>query len=232
MKEESSDVVRQTRDTYDSIALDYSSKIDRLVSGSWVGEFEKTLLDRLLSMVESVKPLILDIGCGNGKDTDHLTPQVAVAVGIDISYGMLKEATKRVPEGDFCQMDMRHLGFPGDLFDGVWANGCIYHVPKADFVGVLKEIQRILRPSGIFSFNFKIGTGEQLEESPRSYAASPRFYAYYMTHEMKKLLEQTGFSVIEKQRYPERIFDEEIIHVWAKNITTSNSTPNVNKKEN
>lgn len=218
MREDIGDVVKQTRRTYDHIAVDYSSKIDRLVSGSWVGGFERALLDRLLSMVESVKPLILDLGCGNGKDTDHLRPQAAVAVGIDISYGMLKEATKRVPDGDFCQMDMRHLGFPGGLFDGVWANGCIYHVPKADFVLVLREIQRILGPSGVFSFNFKIGTGEQLEESPRSYAASPRFYAYYTTNEMERLLKQTGFAVMEEQLYPEKIFDEQIAQFWARKL--------------
>lgn len=216
MREDIGDVVKQTRRTYDHIAVDYSAKIDGLLSSSWVGEFEGTLIDGFLSTLRARNPLILDIGCGNGKDTDHLRPQVAVAVGIDISSGMLGEATKRVPDGDFCQMDMRHLGFPGDLFDGVWANGCIYHVPKADFVRVLKEIQRILRPSGIFSFNFKVGTGEQLEESPRSYAASPRFYAYYTTNEMEKLLKQNSFAVVEKQPYPEKIFDEQIVQFWAR----------------
>lgn len=215
--EEIGDVVRQTRRTYDHIAVDYSAKIDKLLSNSWVGEFEGRLIDGFLSMLRARNPLILDIGCGNGKDTRYLQ-HVSVAVGIDISCGMLREATKRVPDGDFCQMDMRNLGFSNGLFDGVWANGCIYHVPKTDFVRVLKEIQRILRPSGIFSFNFKLGTGEQLEKSPRSYAGSPRFFAYYTTNEMETLLRQNGFAVMKKQPYPEKIFDEQIVQFWARKL--------------
>jgi len=217
MTEDIGDVVKQTRRTYDHIAVDYSAKIDKLLSNSWVGEFEKTLLDRLFSMVESVKPLILDIGCGNGKDTRYLQ-HVSVAVGIDISYGMLQEAKKHLSAGDFCQMDMRNLGFSNGLFDGVWANGCIYHVPKTDFILVLEEIRRILKRAGIFSFNFKVGTGEQLEESPRSYAGSPRFYAYYTTNEMERLLRQNSFAIVKKQLYPEKIFDEEIVQFWARKL--------------
>lgn len=216
MRKDIRDAVEQTHKTYDRIARDYSIKIDKLVSNSWIGEYERSLIDRLLSMIKSLKPQILDIGCGNGKDTRYLMQQSIMAIGIDISSGMLEEARKCVPDSILYQMDMRNLGFTSESFHGVWANGCIYHVPKSDFIRVLGEVRRILKSSGIFSFNFKVGSGELLEESPRSYGGSPRFYSYYTATEMERLLNQNGFVVIEKQQYPERIFDEEIAHFWVK----------------
>jgi len=220
MNKDIGDVVKRTCDTYDHIAEDYVVKIDRFLSNSWVGQFEKRLLDRFLSIANPPKPWILDIGCGNGKDTCYLGQQSAAALGIDISSGMLREARKHLPDGDFYRMDMRNLGFSSELFDGVWANGCIYHVPKKDLIYILKEIQRVLKPSGIFSFNFKVGTGEKLEENPRSYQGSPRFYSYYSISEMERFLEQTSFVVIDKQPYMERIFNEEIVQFWARNVNS------------
>lgn len=209
------DVVGITRHTYDRMAADYSSMVNELVSDSWVGEFERSLLDNFLSLTRSMNPHVLDIGCGNGKDTEYLRQRGASIVGIDYSRGMLEEAKKRLTEGIICQMDMRSLGFLDEAFDGVWANGCIYHVPKNSLFLVLREILRVLTPNGVLSFNFKIGIGEQLEEAPRSFQRGPRFYAYYKVDEIEKSLRRTGFEVLEVKHYPAQIFDEEIAQIWA-----------------
>lgn len=137
-------------------------------------------------------------------------------MGIDISGGMLKEAKKQAHEGILGQMDMRNVGFSSGVFDGVWANGCIYHVPKADLTQVLKEVARVLKPSGVFSFNAKAGHGERLEQSPRSFKGGPRFYAYYTIEEMSNSLRQAGFAVLETREYPREIFGEKIFHIWAR----------------
>jgi len=213
--DDETNAIEVTRQTYDLIASDYSSMIDELVSDSWIGEFEGKLLDRFLLTTKLLNPSILDIGCGNGKDTHYLRQKGAVLVGMDISSGMLREARKRVPEGIFYQMDMRNLGFSAAVFDGVWANGCIYHVPKIDFAQVLKEVLRVLGPLGTFSFNFKVGIGERLEETPGSFAGGPRFYAYYTIKQMASFLAQAGFEILEIKRYPQRILGEKIVHIWA-----------------
>ena len=212
---DNTNAVSITRKTYDQIASGYSARINELVSDSWVGEFERQLLDRFLQVNIISSPKILDIGCGNGKDTNYLRQKGAVPVGIDISSGMLKEAKKHIPKGILCQMDMRILGFSNSVFDGVWANGCIYHVPKIAIIQVLKEVVRVLKPLGIFPFNVKAGTGERLEKSPRSYGGGARFYAYYTIKEMRSFLRQAGFEVLETKEYPQKIFGEEIFHIWA-----------------
>jgi ubiquinone/menaquinone biosynthesis C-methylase UbiE len=209
------DVISITRDTYDSIAILYSKKISDLVSNTWVGEYEKQLLDRFLQLIKGFNPSILDIGCGNGKDTAYLISKGATVVGIDFSSKMLQEAKKRVINGMFYQMDMRNLEFSAQVFNGVWANGCIYHVPKVELSQVLKEVLRVLKPSGVFSFNLKVGIGERLEDNPRSFAGGSRFYAYYTVREIKNCLKRAGFKVLETKIYPKKIFNEKVFHIWA-----------------
>jgi SAM-dependent methyltransferase len=210
------DVISITRDTYDSIATSYPDMISRLVSDTWVGDYEKQLLDRFLQLIEALNLKILDIGCGNGKDTAYLMAKGATVVGIDYSAKMLQEAKRHVQNGVFHLMDMRNLGFRNNTFDGVWANGCIYHVPKVELNQVLKEVIRVLKPLGIFSFNAKAGIGEGLEGNPKSFGGGPRFYAYYTISEIKERLEEAGFEVIEAKFYPQRIFNEKIFHIWTR----------------
>ncbi len=210
------DVVSITRDTYDLIATSYSDMTSGLVSETWVGDYEKQLLDRFLQLIEALDPKILDVGCGNGKDTAYLMVKGATVVGIDYSSNMLQEAKRHVQDGVFHLMDMRNLGFPNNTFDGVWANGCIYHVPKVELSQVLKEVIRVLKPLGIFSFNAKAGTGEGLEDNPKSFAGGPRFYAYYTISETKECLQKAGFEVVEAINYPQKILNEKIFHIWAR----------------
>jgi SAM-dependent methyltransferase len=208
-----------TRETYDQIASAYAQRIDDLVSNTWIGGFEESLLDRLvaLAMAGAGRTAeILDIGCGYGKDTFYLSHKKGItAMGLDYSSGMLSEARSNFPGVCFTQMDMRDLGFSCNSFQGVWANGCVYHVPKTELMRVLMEVRRVLRPAGVFSFNFKVGTGEQLEGNPRSYGGKPRFYAYYEIDEMRGLVSHAGLDVIDVAPYPRAILGERIVQMWA-----------------
>ena len=219
MKQKEFDVTEVTRNTYDQIALGYSQKIKELVSDTWVGKFEKSLLEKFINLIPTTREnttRILDIGCGYGKDTFYLSQQKGIiAVGLDYSAGMLAEAQKAFPEVNFVRMDMRSLSFPDNYFSGVWANGCIYHIPKKDIKLVLAEVRRVLKPSGVFSFNFKLGNGEQMEQNPKSYGGKPRFYSDYETEEMKGLIAQSGLQMVEAVPYPEEVFGEKILHIWA-----------------
>jgi len=76
-------------------------------------------------------------------------------------------------------------------------------------------VRRVLKPSGVFSFNFRVGTGEQLEENPRSYGGKPRFYAYYAVEEMRGLVAQAELKVSGVEPYPKAILAERIVQMWA-----------------
>lgn len=219
MKRDEVDVTEITRETYDLIASGYAQRINDLVSDTWIGRFEKSLLDKLVTLVMADggwTTEILDIGCGYGKDTFYLSQKEGViSIGLDYSSAMLSEARRNFPGTCFVRGDMRNLGFPGSCFRGVWANGCIYHVPKKEFARVLLEVRHVLKPSGVLSFNFKVGTGEQLEKNPKSYGGKPRFYAYYGIDEMRGFVAQADLEVTEVEPYPERILGEQIVQIWA-----------------
>jgi len=138
------------------------------------------------------------------------------AIGIDLSRTMLTEAKSFYPGGRFCHMDMRRLAFADGFFGGIWMSGCIYHVPKAGAKSVVEEFARALKLDGVLAVNFKLGTGEGLEQNPRSFAGFPRYFAYYGKEEMRELFERCGFQELETCGFPEEIFGDRIQQMWLR----------------
>jgi hypothetical protein len=75
--------------------------------------------------------------------------------------------------------------------------------------------------------SFKLGTGEGMEFNPRSYGDLPRYFAYYTHEEMRRLLEDAGFGIVETSMYPEKIFGADVLQLWArkrKDLTRASTT--------
>ncbi len=205
-----SEEIRITIESYDKIAADYCKHTLR-------NEFrrvEEEFLDRFNAHIGRVTPLIADVGCGDGRDSEYLIRKGARVLLVDLSAAMLAVAAKQVPAGVHLKMDVRSLALPDNHLDGLWASGILYHLPKRYLPGALQEIHRVLKPGGIFSFNFKTGDGEGMEENPRSYPGAPRYYAYYGAGEMKDLLSNL-FEVIEEELYPMQAFGDTILQLWC-----------------
>jgi ubiquinone/menaquinone biosynthesis C-methylase UbiE len=204
------DEVLQTVRTYDRIAPEYCEKTREPRFLEW----EEGYIKKLMGYISSPAPIILNVGCGDGRDNVHIEMNGARAIGIDLSEGMLREAKKYYPVGDFRKMDMRDLAFEDDFFDGIWASGSIYHVPKSEVKKIIGEFERVLKNDGVLSLNFKLGKGEGLEANPKSYDGSPRYFAYYTKQEMKNIMVDFGFKEIESCLYPEEIFNDKIQQMW------------------
>ena len=131
------DVVRPTIQTYDKIAPDYCKKTRQ----SKFLEWEENYIRKLLFFITKPNPLILDVGCGDGRHTILIERNGGRTIGIDLSKNMLKETEYLYPNGDFRKMDMRRLLFDEHFFDGVWVSGSIYHVTKSDVRKVIKEFK-------------------------------------------------------------------------------------------
>lgn len=122
------DITQQTIQTYDKIAPDYCKKTRQSKFLDW----EETYIKKLISFIAKSDPLILDVGCGDGRHSILIDRNGGRAIGIDLSKNMLGEARTLYPKGDFREADMRKLPFDDDFFDGVWSSGSIYHVTKSD----------------------------------------------------------------------------------------------------
>jgi SAM-dependent methyltransferase len=205
------DPVKTTIRSYDKIAEKYCRHTLR-------DEFrrvEEDFLDRFLAHIGKRAPVIADIGCGDGRDAGYLIGKGATVMLVDLSTGMLAEAVKNVPAGIHLKMDLRALGIVRDCLDGLWASGVLYHLPKSELPAALIELQRVVRPGGLFSFNFKTGTSEGMEKSPRSYPGAPRYYAYYRPGEMRELLSGL-FDIVEEEMYPVKAFGDELLQFWCR----------------
>jgi SAM-dependent methyltransferase len=110
---------------------------------------------------------ILELGCGGGQDSEFM-----IARGFDVT------PTDGTPE--MAQAAQNRLGRPvatllfGDIadisaYDGIWANACLLHVPRADLSGIVGRIHRALKPGGVFYASFKAGENEGRDRFDRYY---------------------------------------------------------------
>jgi len=91
-------------------------------------------------------------------------------------------------------MDSRRLGFVQEEFAGVLAAYSLLHLSVAGATDALKEVHRILKPSGVLALMLKKGNGEQRMDLP---LAPDRRTSVTMWEEEKisRVLLSVGFSV-------------------------------------
>lgn len=110
---------------------------------------------------------ILELGCGAGQDS-----QFMLARGFDV------RPTDGTPE--MARAAQEQLGIPvatllfSDLdaisaYDGVWANACLLHVPRAELPSILNSIHTALKPGGLFHASYKAGEADGRDQFDRYY---------------------------------------------------------------
>ncbi|MDE1869247.1 MAG: methyltransferase domain-containing protein [Candidatus Micrarchaeota archaeon] len=175
---------------------------DRLAK-IWINQpsyFDKSLKDahtkRFLAHLRK-GALVLDAGCGLGKEAKLLLQNGLRVISIDISKGMLKEARKLVPNGDFRYMDMTRLSFKDETFDAVWCFSSIHHLRKAEAAKVMKELNHVLKPNGILTIAAKEGKGWYYNVTRQDGKALKRFIKSYTVSSMSEMLADNGFKLLD-----------------------------------
>lgn len=103
---------------------------------------------------------LLELACGTGTHSLLLEKLGYEIVAVDYSHDMLEHARKKAKEQksqiDFKQQDMRALDLPGKSFDAVIClfDSLGYVATNENILQVLKGIHRILKPDGVFVFEF------------------------------------------------------------------------------
>ncbi|MFI6686776.1 class I SAM-dependent methyltransferase [Streptomyces sp. NPDC050485] len=91
--------------------------------------------------------LILDAGCGPGRDLARFRTYGHVVRGVDLNPVFVAMANAHAPTS---QCDLREVGtrFPAGTFEGIWASASLVHLGTAGAVDVLGQFARLLRPGG------------------------------------------------------------------------------------
>ena len=132
--------------------------------------------------------VILDAGCGAGRDLKAFVQRGYLAQGIDASAALCELAS--VYSGAPCfplrVEDLRSR----QLYNGVWACASLLHLSKAVLPIALRRLQEALVVDGVFFASVQIGEGERV-------VADGRAYAYYQPEEFGRRVENAGFAITE-----------------------------------
>jgi SAM-dependent methyltransferase len=109
----------------------------------------------LLPLQESGVRTVLEVGCGTGNDAARLAHAGYSVVGIDLSGEAVEQA--RAKYGSvvtFLVADMaQRLPFVDGAFDAVMSNVAMHMFPDTVTRKVFLEVQRVVRPAGLFLFH-------------------------------------------------------------------------------
>lgn len=115
--------------------------------------FKTVTYKKFLSLfVKLIHPVIgqkcLEIGCGTGSFTKYLSLIKLNIIAVDISTECIEYAVKQnIKNVTFVVGDAENLNFEDNTFDIVVSMACLHHFAY-DLSRVLKEIYRVLKPSG------------------------------------------------------------------------------------
>ena len=132
--------------------------------------------------------MILDFGCGSGRDTKYF-----------LCHGFCVEATDGSEElcrlaSDYTGITVRNMLFQDldehEKYDGIWACSSILHLSKNDLVDVLGKMSHALKFNGVIYTSFKYGDFEGVRDG--------RYFTNLTEDSFEKLLSSVKSLRIEK----------------------------------
>ena len=130
---------------------------------------------------------VLDLGCGPASLWPHfkdLLKEPASLVGVDLSDGMVNEARRLFPEGDFRVGSMFEIPADAGEFDVVIVSSAFHHVTDESLPAALKEVHRVLDEHGVLIGREPLRQGRVGDRGGWLAGAlmSLRHLAYRLTH--------------------------------------------------
>lgn len=134
----------------------YNEKAKEFVAGTVNVEFHH-MQDQFLKLL-SEHALILDFGCGSGRDTKYFLEQGFQVEAVDGSEELCKIAS------EYTGISVKHELFQelneSEKYDGLWACASILHVKKQELPDVFCRMSRAVKCGGIIYVSFKYGEFE------------------------------------------------------------------------
>ena len=186
------------RESYDRVADAYVELgMGRLDAEPWLRAV-------LAAFAESVRGLgpVLDVGCGPGTVTAHLTELGLDASGVDLSPCMVEHARRQYPGLRFSVASVTDLDLAPSSLGGVLGWWSLFNLPRTVLPGVLAAFADALVPGGQALVGTHVGDGDIARTE--GYGGLPVSWTthLYRPEELAGMLVDAGLEVIAELRLP------------------------------
>jgi len=186
------------RESYDRVADAYVElAMGRLEPEPW-------LRAGLAAFAESVRGLgpVLDVGCGPGTVTAHLTELGLDASGVDLSPRMIEHARRLHPGLEFDVASATALDVEPASLGGVLGWWSLFNLPRAALPAVLRTFAGALVPGGQALVGTHVGGGDV--RRTEGYGGLPVSWTthLYRPEELAGMLVDAGLEVVAELRLP------------------------------
>ena len=156
--------------------------------GNSVDEWKIQVRADFLSMLETDhKKSLLELGAGTGKDSSFFSDHGLDVTCIDLSPEMVKFCKQKGLAAQV--MDMSNLTFAPNSFDAIYSFNSLLHIPRAEFLIVLENVRRVLRPGGFFFLGMYGGMEFEGIWEKDSYSPK-RFFSFHTDEHIQQLTTQ------------------------------------------
>lgn len=126
---------------------------------------------------------ILDLGCGDGRDAQHMEQR---GFDVDAADGVAKmvELASRRLKKPARQMLFSQLTAV-DSYDAIWANASLQHAPAKELPNHLLRVYRALKPSGWHFSSYKGGEGGKRDQEGR-------FFSFISAEDLAEAYDSAG----------------------------------------
>lgn len=165
---------------------------------------------------------LADLGCGNGRFYEFIKKHRRIRyIGYDTSEKLLEIGKKKHPDGFFMKKSLLDTCLENESMDIVSAIASLHHIPSKKLrAKAINEMHRILKKNGallltvwnLFQPKYKkyiwkgklrhIFTGGKYDRRdtfiPWGKSGIKRYYYAFKPAELRKLLEENGFKILEE----------------------------------
>lgn len=139
--------------------------------GGRKSEYVATVFDEVLlpCIVDRGFKSLLDFGCGTGIFCRRSAAFVEKVTGVDVSPGVLDVAQllcAGIANVKLRLIDGETLPFDDASFDCVVARETLCYVPDSNFISLLRELSRVLRPGGEFLLIDQVSNDPRWQHHP------------------------------------------------------------------
>ena len=173
---------------------------------------------------------VLDLGCGQGLQTQLLASSCAEVVGIDVSPTAIAQARVSIRFSPVRSRLRYHCGpletagLPADYFDRVFSFCVLEHIPNLDVV--LAELLRVVKPGGDVHFTVdSLGTISEAAVIEK-HRTDHSVMEYFTVESIRERLTRAGFVVTEcypifvsevaREEFTRRIVSGGSLNWWGK----------------